>query len=115
MSFFENISNSADKGTDASKEFVSKTFEYSKLKAFQISALTLGMLLKIFVIGSLVSLGFIFLAMSLAIVLGEYFQNTALGYLSVGLIMLVISLILYFLRKSFDKKVIAKMSKTFFD
>lgn len=115
MSMFENISNSADKGTEAGKEFVSKTFEYSKLKAFQISALTLGMLLKIFVIGSLVSLGFIFLAMSLAIVLGEYFQNTALGYLSVGLIMLVISLILYFLRKSFDKKVIAKMSKTFFD
>lgn len=115
MSFFENISNSANKGTEASKEYVSKSLEYSKLKAFQLTTLSIGMLTKLFIIGSLVSLGFVFVAFSAAIALGEYFQNVALGYLSVGLFLLFISLLIYLFRKFLDKKIITKMTKIFFD
>lgn len=115
MSLIDDLSNSAGRGTDASKEFVTKTFEYSKLKAFQISALTLGALVKIFIIGSLMLLGFIFLAFSSAIALGEYLQNISLGYLLIGAALLFISLIFYFFRKFFDKKIITTLSKIFFD
>ncbi|QNM85588.1 hypothetical protein H9W90_00245 [Polaribacter pectinis] len=115
MSIFENFSNSADKGTDASKEFVSKSYEYTKLKAFQLTTLSIAMFAKLLVIGGLVSLGFIFVAFSGAIALGEYLDNMALGYLCVGLCIIIFSLLLLAFRKSFDRKVVSKMSKKFFN
>ena len=115
MNVLDNIKNTADKGSDASKEYVSKSLDYAKLKAFQVTALTLSTIVKFFIIGSLVVLGFVFLAFSSAIALGEFLENTALGYLFVGLFFLIISLLIYFLKGSFDKKVISKVSKIFYD
>lgn len=115
MSMFNNIGSIADKGTDASKEFVSKSYEYSKLKIFQLSVLTVSTIAKLFVIGGLAFLGFIFLVISGAIALGDYLGNIALGYLLIGIGILFISLVLYFCSKYFDKKIIVKMSKMFFD
>ncbi|MCH3881756.1 MULTISPECIES: hypothetical protein [Tenacibaculum] len=115
MSIIDNISEAADKGTETSKEFVSKSYEYSRLKVFQLATLSMSMVVKLFVIGSLISLGFVFLLFSAAIALGSYFKNIALGYLTVGLFMLLLSLLIYLFRKSIDKKVIIKMSKIFFD
>lgn len=115
MSIINNISDIADKGTETSKEFVSKSYEYSKLKVFQLATMSLSMVVKLIFIGSFVFLGFVFLSFSAAIALGSYFHNTALGYLAVGLFMLVVSILIYLFRKSFDKKIIMKMSKTFFD
>ncbi|WP_158841058.1 hypothetical protein [Polaribacter sp. L3A8] len=115
MSIFDNFKNSADKGADVGKEFVSKTFEHAKLKTFQITTLTVSMIVKLFFIGSLTVLGFVFLAVSSAIALGDYLENIALGYLFVGLFFLVISLLIYLFRKYLDKKVIYKIAKIFFD
>ncbi|MFT6959410.1 MAG: hypothetical protein ACJA17_000500 [Polaribacter sp.] len=114
MGIFDNLSDSAEDGTAAGKQFASKTYEHTKLKAFQLSALTVGMIAKFVIIGSLVSLGVIFLAISGAIALGAWFQNAALGYLLVGSCILVISIFIYFVRKFFDNQVIIKMSKIFF-
>ncbi|MGJ8745475.1 hypothetical protein [Polaribacter sp.] len=115
MSIFDNLRESADKGTDAGKEFVSKSFEHARLKVFQVSAITLSMIVKFLIIGSLAVLGFIFLAISLAITLGKYLQNVSLGYLYVGLMILLFSLVFYFFRKILDRKIIAKLSEIFFD
>jgi magnesium-transporting ATPase (P-type) len=114
MRIFDNFSDSADKGTAAGKQFLSKTYEHTTLKAFQLSALTVSMIAKLVVIGSFAFLGIVFLAISSAIALGAFFQNAALGYVSIGLLILLIALLIYFFRKLFDKKVITKMSKMFF-
>lgn len=114
MRIFENFSDSADKGPAAGRQFLSKTYEHATLKAFQLSPLRISMIVKLVVIGSLASLGFVFLAISSAIALGAYFQNASLGYLSIGVLILFISLLIYFFRKLFDKKVITKMAKMFF-
>jgi hypothetical protein len=114
MRIFDNFSDSKDKGTAAGKQFLFKTYEHTTLKALQLSALTVSMLVKLVIIGSIASLGVVFLAISSAIALGTYFQNAALGYLSIGLLILFIALLIYFFRKFFDKKVIIKMSKMFF-
>jgi hypothetical protein len=114
MHIFDNFRESVDKGTAAEKQFLSKTYEHITLKAFQLSALTISMVAKLVVIGSLASLGFVFLAISSAIALGSYFQNAALGYVSIGLLILLTALLIYFFRNFFDKKVITKMSKMFF-
>tara|TARA_R110001592_G_scaffold58446_4_gene177031 strand:+ start:138 stop:485 length:348 start_codon:yes stop_codon:yes gene_type:complete len=114
MSLLEDLSNSADKGTEASKELVSKSYEYSKLKAFQITTLSISMLAKLFIIGGFLSLGFVFIAISGAIALGTYFQNIALGYLAVGTATLIFTFLLYLFRKSLDRKIIIRISKIFF-
>lgn len=115
MSIFKSFSNSADKGTDAGKEFVSKSYEHAKLKAFQISALTIGMIAKILLLGGLAFIGFVFLSISAAIALGELFNSSALGYLAVAGIIIVVALLCYLFRKTLDKKVISKMSDVFFN
>jgi len=115
MSLFNKLKDSTDKGKDASEQFISKTIEHTKLKAFQVTTLTLSILIKLFIIGSLAVLGFVFLAISAAIGLGEYLNDVALGYLFVGLFFLIISFFIYLFRKSFDKKVITTVSKIFFD
>jgi hypothetical protein len=115
MSIFDNLKGSADKGTDVGKQFISKTLEHTKLKAFQVTALSLSMIVKLFIIGSLAVLGFVFLSFFTAIALGDYLNNVALGYLIVGLFFLILSLLFYFFRKFFDKKVIKMVSKIFFD
>ncbi|MGK0412920.1 MAG: sterol desaturase/sphingolipid hydroxylase (fatty acid hydroxylase superfamily) [Polaribacter sp.] len=114
MSIIDDLSNSADKGSSASKELINKSFAYSKLKVFQITTLSISMLTKLFVLGGFFFLGFIFIALSGAIALGEYLQNIALGYLAMGLLMLFFMLLLYLFRKYFDKKILTKMSKRFF-
>jgi hypothetical protein len=114
MSLLEDLSNSADKGTESSKELVSKSYEYSKLKAFQITTFSISMLAKLFIIGGFLSLGFIFMAISGAIALGKYFQNIGLGYLTVGAAALIFSFLLYLFMKSLDRKIIIRISKIFF-
>jgi predicted anti-sigma-YlaC factor YlaD len=114
MGILNNLSDSAEDGTAAGKQFTSKTYEHTKLKAFQLSALTVGMIAKLVIIGSLVSLGVTFLVISGAMALGAWLQNAALGYLLVGSCILVISIFIYFLRNFLDNQVIIKMSKIFF-
>lgn len=114
MSIIDDLNNSADKGSSAGKELINKSYAYSKLKVFQMTTLSISMLTKLFILGGFFFLGFIFIALSGAIALGEYLQNIALGYLIIGLLMLFFVLLLYLFRKYFDKKIIIKMSKTFF-
>ena len=98
--------SSSDSGTELIKQYVSKSLEYTKLKTFQLATMSISMIAKMMIVGSILSLGFVFMAISLAIFLGE---------LLVGVLMLFIALILFLLRKYFDKNIIVKMSKIFFD
>jgi len=114
MSILDNLSDAADKGSSSSKELASKSYAYSKLKIFQITTLSISILTKIIIIGSILFIGFLFMALAGAFALGAYHQNMALGYLIIGLSIFFIGILLYLFRKFFDKKVIVKMSKIFF-
>ncbi|PQJ80612.1 hypothetical protein [Polaribacter porphyrae] len=115
MSILESIKSTSEDGVDIGKKYIDASYEYSKLKTFQILTYSLSTLSKLFLIGGLLSTGLIFLSVAGAVALGDYLNNMSLGYLFTGLFLMIIGLLIYILRKRIDKKIIIKMSAQFFD
>lgn len=115
MDILESLKSTSEDGVDIGEKYIDASYKYNKLKAFQILTYTTSSLTKLFLIGSLLSSGLLFMSVAVAIVLGDYFNNLSLGYLSVGFILLIVGLIIFSLRKFIDKKIIIKMSTQFFE
>lgn len=115
MSILESLKKSSEDGVDIAKKYIETSYKYNKLKSFQILAYSLSTIIKLIFIGSLISAGMIFISLASAIALGNYLDNMSLGYLFVGLFLILIGFIIYLLRKVIEKKVITKMSQQFFD
>lgn len=114
MDLIESIIETSENSIDVSKKYLLTSYKYSKLKLFYLLTYSLSTFIKVTLLGGFISLGLIFSAIAGAIYLGEYFDNTSIGYLAVGLIMIIIGLITLFFRKMIDKKIIKKISKHFF-
>lgn len=78
-------------------------------------ALSATSITKMMIIGSLVSIGMLFLSISGAIAIGDYLENTALGYLIIGSVYVFFGIILFLMRKLIEKTIIKKLSKKVFD
>ena len=115
MSIFKSIANVSAKAVDLVEEYLKISQEYYKLKLFQLLTFQISFLYKTAIIGGLLFIGFIFLAVSGAIALGTALGNLALGYLLVGVLIFLIAWITYKSRKLIDRKIIRKMSDTFFN
>ena len=115
MGLSESINATNSKAKDVGEKYLKTSFNYYKLKIFQQLSISISLVFKIFAIGALVLLGIIFLAISLAILIGESLDNYIIGFLWVGFIFLVISLILYLFRKHLNNLIIKKLSKNFFN
>jgi len=115
MSILQSLDDTTNNAAKSGEDYLNKTRKYYELKVFQQLTLLSSFVLKIAILGSLCVLGLIFIAISGAAALGTYFESTALGYLSVGLIFFIVCIVIYLIRKSIDKLIIQKLSKTFFD
>lgn len=113
MEVIKNIHQTTDKGVDASKKYISTSYQYTKLKVFQLVALSISNIVKLFCIGGVLFIGLIFLAIATANFVGEYYNNIALGYMLVGVFFLIISIITFTMKKYLEKKVIQSLSKFF--
>ncbi|APZ46352.1 hypothetical protein BW723_08600 [Polaribacter reichenbachii] len=115
MNIFEAFKSNSEEGVDAGKDYVNASFEYGKLKTFQILTYSLSAFTKLLLIGSLLGIGVIFVSVAGAIALGNYLGNIALGHLIVGLFLAFLGFLIYLLRKRIiDKKIISEMSNQFF-
>ena len=115
MDILESIKNTSENGVDIGKKYVEASFEYGKLKAFQLLAYTVSYLVKLFLIGGLLFGGLIFLSVAAAMALGEYFSNILIGYLCVGAFYILLSLITFLSRKFIDNRLLVRISKQFFE
>lgn len=115
INIFESISKSSTSGLEASKKLATTTAEYAKLKAFHLMALSATSITKMMIIGSLVSIGMLFISISGAIAIGDYLENTALGYLIIGSVYVFFGIIIFLMRKLIEKTIIKKLSKKVFD
>lgn len=111
MSIFESLNNSSNDSLDKGKEYVNKSYEYYKLKAFYILTHSLNTLTKTIFIGGLFSVGMLFFSIALAIFLGNYFNNFSLGFLAVGGIFIFFGLIIFLMRKNIEKNIIKVVKK----
>lgn len=115
MSVFNDINNTTDKASEIGERYLKTSHQYFKLKVFQQLTLTMSLLAKILLIGGIAFIGIIFLAVALAIELGNVFESLVLGYLSVGIIFLAVALIIYSLRAKINRTIIKTFSLKFFD
>ncbi|RAJ16811.1 hypothetical protein [Olleya aquimaris] len=115
MSVFESLNDTSNQAVDKGEAYLQKSQEYYKLKIFQQLTSSLSLVLKALLIGGLLLIGLVFLAVSSAIAIGNALDSIALGFVIVGALFLVLSGIIYLLRKHINNTVIKTISKSFFD
>ncbi|WP_274474387.1 hypothetical protein [Mangrovimonas aestuarii] len=115
MNVFESIKDTSNKAFEYSEIYIKTTERYYKLKAFQQLTISVSLISKMLLIGALIFIGFVFAAIALAIAIGYYLGNMALGCLIVGFLFVVIALLVYMLRHVIDHKIISIMSLKFFN
>ncbi|WP_417867214.1 hypothetical protein [Xanthomarina gelatinilytica] len=115
MNLFESINNTSGKMADAGEIYVKKSQEYIKLKVFQQISISVSFFAKALIIGGLLFVGLFFLAFALALALGEWLDNLALGYLIVAAIFLIVTAVVYYNRAFINNKIIKSLSSKFFD
>jgi hypothetical protein len=115
MNILEALKSTSEDGFDTSKKYLDATYKYNKLKAFQILTYTVSGLSKLFLIGSVLIIGLIFILIASAIALGDYLNSASLGYLFIGVFLIVIGFLIFLIRKAIDKKIITKISQQFFE
>ena len=115
MNIFESLNDTASKMADAGETYVEKSQAYFKLKIFQQLTVSISMVAKALVIGGLLAFGLLFLAFALALAIGEWLGDLALGYLIVAGVFLITTGLLYLKRAVINKMIIKSLSSKFFD
>ncbi|KPM32137.1 Hypothetical protein I595_1786 [Croceitalea dokdonensis DOKDO 023] len=115
MGIIEALDNTSSEAAEKGQAYVKTTKKYYELKVFQQLAIFSSSASKWAIYGGLCTLGLIFLAVAAALALSQYFNNAALGFLSIGLLFFLILGIALVYRKKIEQKVIQKLSENFFD
>lgn len=115
MNIFESVNETTGKMSDAGQTYLKKTEEYYTLKAFQQLTLSISLVAKALVIGGLLFITLMFLAVAGAIVIGNWLDHVALGYVIVAGVFLITTVIIYFNRYLISNAIIKTFSLKFFD
>lgn len=112
----EELKNNLDNLKAEAKTFFDANVDYYTLLGFKIATKTTGFILKIFALSLFAVLSLFFLSLAAAFAIGNALQSTTYGFLIVGTFYIVISIILYNVRKNLiDIPILKKFSKIFFD
>lgn len=106
---------SASKAIEQSKDLARHTWEYYKLQLFAQVATLISMVVKVVIIGGLSMIALLFFSVALAQFLGEVVADETLGYVLMGGVLLLISVVVYGCRKYIENKIVQKLSKNFFE
>lgn len=110
----ETKNSTSDSTIDIAKRYSETSYKYIKLKIFHLLTSNIALLAKVFVIGVLFLISILFLSISGALAIGEELKSMPLGFLSIFLIYLILTLIAYLLRKKINKSVITSFADKFF-
>ncbi|WP_340065659.1 hypothetical protein [Ascidiimonas aurantiaca] len=100
---------------ETGENYVKATRKYYHLKVFQQIAILSTSFVEVFIVGSLLLFGIVFMALSGAIALGKVFDNMALGYVCIAFLFVLFAGLVLLLRKRIFKSIIRKLSKTYFN
>lgn len=115
MGIIDSISETTEKITDSGETYLKKSHEYYKLKIFQQLTISISVVAKFLVIGGLLFSALFFMAFAAALALGDWLDNSALGYLIIGAFFLLLFVGVYLKREVINQQVIQSLSKKFFD
>ncbi|WP_027136668.1 phage holin family protein [Gaetbulibacter saemankumensis] len=115
MSLLKSLDNSSTEAKHIVEKYLKTSHQYLRLKIFQQLTLSLSLIIKFFAIGTFVFLAFMFLAITAAIAIGNALDSFTMACLIIAAIFILIALLVYFLRKNIERKIIKAMSIKFFD
>ena len=115
MNIFESIKETSEKLTGAGETYFKKSQEYYTLKVFQQLSISISLVTKVLVIGGLLFIAILFLALALAMLIGESLENVALGYVITAISFLLITGVIYLKRHHINNKVVRSLSTKFFN
>lgn len=115
MSVFNDINHTTNKASSVGERYVKATHQYLKLKIFQQLTLSLSLVTKVLAVGSLFFAGLVFLSIAAALEIGNALNSFALGFLIVGLVYIVLSLLIYKMRAKFNSIIIKNVGLKFFN
>lgn len=93
MSVFKSLHTNSEKAIEKGEEFIKNSEKYYKLKIFQVLTSSLSMIFNFAIIGIFILIAFIFLAVAISSVIGNYLNNPFLGYILVALLFLFLDLL----------------------
>ena len=115
MSVLKSLHTNSEKAIEKGEEYIKNSEKYYKLKIFQVLTSSLSMVFNFAIAGIFVLIAFIFLAVAISAVIGNYLNNPFLGYILVALLFFAFGLIAYLVRNRIDNFVIKSLSEKYFD
>jgi sterol desaturase/sphingolipid hydroxylase (fatty acid hydroxylase superfamily) len=113
---FEEIKEELQQIQHESKAYVESSITYYKLWGFKVAMKSTSVILKFLIIVLCLSMVLLFLSIAAAIAIGYALNNLAYGFLIIGGIYVIFTILIFLLRdKMIEGKVMAKFSEIFFN
>lgn len=113
---FEELKESTEDIREQAQAIIESNAAYYKLRTFKIAAKSTTLILKLAIVTLCFLMVLLFLSIALAFALGDYFSNTSLGFLCVGGLYVIVTLLLFLVKDKFiEGPVLKKFSELFFN
>jgi uncharacterized membrane protein YdbT with pleckstrin-like domain len=112
---FNELKQNIKEADDIIHSYLKNSESYVYLKSFKIVMMLVTSIAQTVLVGALMLLALLILALAASFGLGQLLENTFLGFVIVGVFVLIITMFVYVFRKQINKPIIRKFSKTFFD
>ena len=113
---FEELKEQTENIQEHAKAYVETNIEYYKLRGFKILMQSTTMIVKFLLFAICLSMVLLFGSIAGAFAIGSYLDNTALGFLIVGGVYLVMTFLLFLVKdKIVEGPILEKFSAIFFN
>ncbi|KQB36836.1 competence protein [Flavobacterium sp. L1I52] len=113
---FDDLKEHTENIQEQTKDYIEKNLSYYKLLAFKMAMKSTTMIFKFTLILLCICMVLLFLSIALAFIIGSYLGSYALGFLSVGLLYLVCTGLLFLVKdKIVEGPILEKFSEIFFN
>jgi hypothetical protein len=113
---FEELNENTERFQQDTKSFLEATFAYHKLKMFKLAMLSTSLIFKILLVGLGLSVFLLFCSLAAAFAIGEAVNSNSLGFLILGGLYLLFTILIYsFRRRLIEGLILRLFSKIFFN
>jgi len=113
---FEELKEHTEDIQKQAKEYIENSVAYYKLRGFKVAMKSTTMILKFALIAMCLTMVLLFCSMAAAFAIGEALSSYALGFLIIGGIYLVITVLLFLVKdKIVEGPILEKFSEIFFN
>lgn len=114
MGVIDSINETNKKASEIGENFLNKSYDYYKLKIFQQISISVSMIFKVIIVGGLILVALVFFSVAAAFKIGNLVNSYALGFVIIGGSYIIISIIVFLLRKHINNAIVKSLSKPFF-